>query len=94
MIAKKLDRMRQLQWSVFAYSCIEAMAGTKQEFTADSITFMCGYPDKNHSPNSVNGLIGGMFAKASRAGIIERCGYAISASPTRKGGRLQVWKGV
>ncbi len=85
--------VRTNQWKVFAYECIIQLADTGKEFTADNIVFLCGYPDTKHKPNGVNGMIGGLFSQARRAGYIVKCGYRASTSKTRKGGALSVWIG-
>lgn len=65
---------------------IRDLAATGQEFTADQVR-------QQVDPASPQ-LLGAAFSRAARDGIIVCVGATTSASPSRHGGLLRVWRGV
>jgi hypothetical protein len=79
--------IRSGQWKILAFECVRMMARTRTEFSADNIRWLVGL---NDPPSTV----GGLFAKASRDGIICKTGKRrrSNAGP-RKGAYNCLWIG-
>lgn len=74
-------------WSDEAMEALERLAADGTEFSADQLLEHVGEPA---SP----GVVGAVFGKAARAGLIRAVGVSTSRRISRHGGLQRVWVGV
>ena len=77
-------------------SRLRFLADSGDDFTADDVTGTGAWAvDPGHNPNGGQSSIGAAINEARRRGWIEPTGATVrSRAPHRKGGRIQVWRGV
>lgn len=82
-------------WRSRAWAALYDLAGDGEDFTADDLRDRVGEPDTEHSANGANNAIGSLFREAAAARLIVRTGRVTkSRQPHRKGGMIQVWRGL
>lgn len=79
-----------LWWRSCAEQAVEVLAASGQVFSADDIRGdLFGLEEPRHPSHW-----GALLSAASKAGTIEPAGFAISTSPSRRGGVLRLWRGT
>lgn len=80
-------------WSPAATRALRDLAATGEGFTADDVVARVGLP--RGTAQNANNALGGLFAGASRAGLIVRTGDMVE-SRRREGHarRITVWRGA
>lgn len=80
------------EWRPTAQAVLRNLARSGNDFTADDLVAAAGLPNASE-PNSNNAL-GGLFAGASRVGLIERTGVMVeSRRVVGHARRIPVWRG-
>lgn len=74
-------------WSERAWAVLHRHAESGLPFSSDHVRAAVGVPPKQ-------GMLGGLFAAASRAKIIKQCGWVRSGAISRKHGASALWAGV
>ena len=76
-------------WRSCAEQALEVLAASGQTFCADDLRGdLFGLAEPRHGAHW-----GALLSGASKAGTIEPAGFAISTSPSRRGGVLRLWRG-
>jgi hypothetical protein len=84
-----------MTWSSEAWAVMRELARSGAPFSADDLRDRVWEPDPDHTPNGANNTIGSIFRQAAAQGLIELTGQVVkSRSPHRKGGMIQLWRGV
>lgn len=81
-------------WRDRALTTLRELAD-RAEVTADDLREIVGEPDPNGNPNALNNTIGAVFRQAHAEGWLEPTGHVVrSRAARRRGGMIQVWRGV
>ncbi|MEE8602214.1 hypothetical protein [Euzebya tangerina] len=76
------------EWRLCAKEELQRLAESGDTFTSDDMVSSVGLPPAG-SPNA----LGGLFAGASRQGLIEPVGYQQSQRKARHAGVVRTWRG-
>lgn len=76
-------------WKDRAYSAIEQLAATRENFCADDVRLLVGDPDAGQHFN----VMGAVFGAARARGLIEFVGYVQSKRVIGHANRIVAWVG-
>ena len=74
-------------WQALAWNELVRQARTGERISAATVTDVVGLPGRRN-------VIGALFNKARRAGLIVECGYEQATRASRHASRQLVWRGT